>query len=417
MAPAAGGAPPWLDRVAVPLAVFSADGLMLVATNAPGRRLLAADGAGPRRVEAVIGADAALVLQAHLRAAPVGGPDDWLVMRCETAAGARRLAVSVKRCDAGWLATLFDHFDVPDADAPGVGDLAWQQNLSALANWLPIGIEIYDADFRELFANAHSHRVFDYGGAYFGHHDDWWELGFPDPVARATAYEEWQEKVRQARARPGQVQQSEWQVRCSDGTDRCLQFRYRFLDDFYVVVFWDVTQQRQIEAELQRHAGTDILTGLPNRRRLIEIARTMMQAPPLALLMVDLDHFKAINDRFGHAVGDQALQAAAERCRRMLRDSDVIARVGGEEFAVLLPGTEHATAAAVAERLREAVGCAPLVIGDRQIDLTASIGATLVGPAETELDAVLHRADRALYAAKAGGRNRVEFSTPGPEQP
>jgi diguanylate cyclase (GGDEF)-like protein len=408
--PATGGAPPWLDRIAVPLAVFSADGLMLVAANPPGRRLLAADGAAPWRVEALIGAGAAFALQAHVRAEPVGGPDEWLVMRCETAAGACRLAVSVKRCEAGWLATLFDHFELPDVDAPAVGDLVWQQNLSALANWLPVGIEIYDGDFRELFANTHSRRVFDYGGGYFGHHDDWWELGFPDPVARAAAYEEWREKVAAARARPGLVSESEWSVRCSDGADRCIHFRYRFLDGFYVAVFWDVTEQRHIEAELHRRAATDGLTGLPNRRHLVETARTLMRSPPLALLMLDLDHFKAINDRFGHAVGDQALQAAAERCRRMLRDSDVIARVGGEEFAVLLPGTGRAIAAAVAERLREAIGRTPLLVGDGRIDLTVSVGGTLVEPADTDLDAVLHRADQALYAAKAGGRDRIVFS-------
>jgi diguanylate cyclase (GGDEF)-like protein len=331
-------------------------------------------------------------------------------MRCETAAGARRLAISVRRCEAGWLATLFDHTGVPDADAPAAGDLAWQQNLAALANWLPVGIEIYDEDFLELFANTHSHRMFDYGGHYFGHHDDWWDLGFPDRVARAAAYEEWLEKVTAARATPGLVESSEWRVRCSDGRDRTVQFRYRFLDRFYVVVFWDVTEQRLIEAELHRRAGTDMLTGLPNRRKLIETADTLMRTPPLGLLMLDLDHFKSINDRFGHAVGDQALQAAAERCRRVLRGSDIIARVGGEEFAVLLPGTGRATAAAVAERLREAVARTPLAVGEDRIDLTASVGGTIVGAADGDLDAVLQRADRALYAAKAAGRNRVVFS-------
>ncbi len=408
-APAAGAVPPWLDRVATPLAVVSVDGLTVVAANAPGRRLLAVAGAAPWRTEAVIGAAAAAMLGAHLRAGPLGGPDDWLVMRCETAAGACRVGLSVKRCDAGWLATLFAHSDVPDADAPGAADIAWQQNLLALANWLPVGIEIYDADLREQFANTNSHRVFDYGGAYFGHHDDWWELGFPDPVARVAAYDEWRAKVAAARARPGLVQESEWQVRCSDGADRCFQFRYRFLDGVYVVVFWDVTERRHIEAELQRRAATDGLTGLPNRRHLIDTARALLRTPPLALLMVDLDHFKAINDRFGHAVGDQVLQAAAVRCRRVLRGSDVIARIGGEEFAVVLPGTAGPTAVGIAERLREVIGGTPHVIGDRRIDLTASVGGTLVGPADTDIDAVLQRADRALYTAKAGGRDRVVF--------
>jgi diguanylate cyclase (GGDEF)-like protein len=405
-----GGVPAWLDRVAVALALLSADGAHVLAANPAGRRLIAADGAGPWATDALLGAAAARALAAHLGAEPTGGPDDWLVVRCDTAAGARRLAVSARRCAAGWMATVCDHPHVPDADAPRAGRLAWQENLTALANWLPVGIEIYDADLVELFANAHSHRMFDYGGNYFGHHDDWWELGFPDPVARAAAREEWLGKVAAARRLPGMVQQSEWRVHCRDGCDRTVQFRYRFLDGFYVVVFWDVSEQRRIEAELLLRAGTDMLTGLPNRRRLLETARHLMRTPPFGLLMLDLDHFKAINDRFGHAVGDQALQAAADRCRRVLRDSDIIARVGGEEFAVLLPGTELETAASVAERLRAAVAHAPLLVGNQRLDLTASIGGTVVGAADGDLDDVLQRADRALYAAKAAGRNRSVFA-------
>ena len=409
--PEAAKLPGWIARIAAPVAIFDPDGAYCLATNAAGRRLLAlADAAAPPwRLDALVGAPAAESLAIHLRAEPVGGPDDWLALRCETAAGARQIAVSLKRAGAVWVATLEDR--TPVARATGE-EPSWRDNLAAIANWLPVGIEIYDGRFNELFANTQSHRVFDYGERYFGSHDDWWDLGFPDPATRAATWQEWLEKVGEARRHPGRVQESEWSVRCSDGLDRTMLFRYLFLGDDYVVTFWDVTEQRQLEAELRRLAGTDALTGLLNRRAFLERAAEVPKrtTEPPALLMLDLDHFKAVNDRFGHAVGDRALQAVAERWRRLLRDSDVIARVGGEEFAVLLPGTGQATAAAVAERLREAVGDTPLAIGGHSLALTASIGAAVAEPADHDFDAVLQRADRALYAAKAGGRNRVVFA-------
>jgi len=405
--------PAWIERVSAALAVLGADGTEILAANAGARRLLAIPEGpvtAPWRLDQLVGAPAAEALAIHLRAEPAGGPDDWLSVRCETAAGARRIAFGLKSAGDVWLATLEDR--TPVAAGGGDGDMPWRQNLAAIANWMPVGIEIYDGRFNELFANTQSHRVFDYGERYFGRHDDWWELGFPDAAARAAAFAEWSEKVEDARRHPGTVKDSEWTVRCSDGRDRSMQFRYRFLGDYYVVTFWDVTEQRQLEAELRRLARTDALTGLPNRRSFMETAAEAALRPiePLALLMLDLDHFKTINDRFGHAVGDQALQAVTERCRGMLRDSDVIARVGGEEFAVLLPATGRAAAVAVAERLREAVGRSRLPIGDGWVALTTSIGGTLVEPADTGVDVVLQRADRALYAAKAAGRNRVVFS-------
>ena len=174
----------------------------------------------------------------------------------------------------------------------------------------------------------------------------------------------------------------------------------------------DFTQFYKLKEELARQATTDELTGVRNRRSLFETARQEFTRAhrykhPLSVLMLDIDHFKRINDRYGHDVGDKVLRTVADACRRELRDSDVLGRLGGEEFGVVLPNTTGAGALAVAERLRICID-ALLLEGDwgEEIAPKVSIGvACLEGAARIE--EVLKRADQALYAAKAAGRNRV----------
>jgi len=158
-------------------------------------------------------------------------------------------------------------------------------------------------------------------------------------------------------------------------------------------------------------ANTDHLTGLLNRRAFMEQATALCAAQgrrglPVTLLMFDLDHFKSINDRFGHAVGDDVLRVFAQVVRTGTRASDVSGRLGGEEFATLLPGS-LAVVAQVAERIRAAFEVAGVTVGPHAIGATLSIGgATAYGPV-TSLDGLMARADAALYLAKHGGRNRL----------
>ena len=164
------------------------------------------------------------------------------------------------------------------------------------------------------------------------------------------------------------------------------------------------------ERELERLAYYDELTGLPNRRSVLRqlealISRGRRHGHALALLMVDADHFKAVNDRHGHAAGDAALRALADRLCERLRTEDVAGRFGGEEFVVALPDADAAGAAAVAEAVRAAVRARPLTIAGRELSLTVSVGwATWE---DDDLGQLLARADGALYEAKAAGRDCV----------
>jgi diguanylate cyclase (GGDEF)-like protein len=170
-------------------------------------------------------------------------------------------------------------------------------------------------------------------------------------------------------------------------------------------------ENARLHHTVQRQATIDDLTGLVNRRRFLEalaseIVRAETFGTPLSIVLADLDHFKLVNDRFGHHAGDELLRSFAGRVRAHLRDVDVPGRLGGEEFAILVPETAAAGAAAVAERLRRSLMGVPISAGDDSALVTASFGVAQLAPAESG-DDLLRRADVALYSAKRQGRNRV----------
>jgi diguanylate cyclase (GGDEF)-like protein len=164
---------------------------------------------------------------------------------------------------------------------------------------------------------------------------------------------------------------------------------------------------------LERRAYTDYLTGLANRRHFLEqaeneLTRTLRYDRELSILMLDLDRFKQVNDTYGHKVGDLVLKKLSELCRVTLRDIDIIGRVGGEEFAVLLPETGIEQAAQAAERLCEAIAAAHVTLGGGlPLRFTASFGVTTLHEKDANIDVLLNQADQALYRAKHEGRNRV----------
>jgi diguanylate cyclase (GGDEF)-like protein/PAS domain S-box-containing protein len=190
--------------------------------------------------------------------------------------------------------------------------------------------------------------------------------------------------------------------------------RLRFAgDDALLAAIVDITVQRQAREDLLEQATHDALTGVFNRRHIEdllrkEVDRAERHARPLVVAMIDADHFKRINDTYGHQTGDEVLREISARCRQTLRSNDVFGRYGGEEFLVVFPETNIDEAGAVAERLRVAVGGQAIRIGDggKAVEVTVSIGLGAHAPGH-DLDKLVERADAAMYAAKQAGRNVV----------
>lgn len=413
----------WLDLVHAPLLVVDPGGLSAVKANAPAAVLIggAVDG---RPLAELFGAYAASRLTGLLGGAR---PDpEEMVLYCRTPSGLSTLGFKASRLadGAGSVVTLRDHRAASrthhSVSFPAVGDFGAM--LEDIVRSLPVGVEIYDRNMRELFCNGLSDQMLGYdyvGGA--PHHDDWWERGFPDDALRAQVIADWRARVEKVRADPDAVEKVEWEVMCRDGQTRILQFRFRFIGDTYIVVFWDVSERRRLEEELRHLAVTDELTGLCNRRRFFEAADQAFRiavatSSDLSVLMLDLDHFKGINDTHGHAAGDAVLRAVAGRCRAALRAKDLVARMGGEEFAVLLPHTNGAGARLVAENLLAAISGAAVAVGAATLEVRASVGCATLSATDRAIGAVIERADRGLYAAKAGGRNCVVMWAGEPEE-
>jgi diguanylate cyclase (GGDEF)-like protein len=183
----------------------------------------------------------------------------------------------------------------------------------------------------------------------------------------------------------------------------------------------EVETRKALEVELRIQATTDPLTGVYNRRRFLELgeyefAREARNKRGLCLLNLDIDHFKKVNDNYGHGVGDETLVRFSQACRTCLRALDTIGRLGGEEFAILMPETTLSEACQVAERIRACVAACAMQGTEGPFHITVSVGAAQLGPSEP-FTTLMVRADMHLYAAKHGGRNRVHADGEGFDKP
>lgn len=201
--------------------------------------------------------------------------------------------------------------------------------------------------------------------------------------------------------------------------DRFFEVRLMQLDETrrsaraWLVLLRDMTEFKEHEERLQRLAITDPLTEIYNRRQFfalaeVELKRAVRSRRPFAILLLDIDHFKAVNDRYGHLAGDQVLQQTVTRFQEHLRPYDIIARYGGDEFVILLPETELPTAYEIAGRLRRCMASAAFVTQSGPVAVTTSIGVSEYDSStHSSVDGLVDRADQALYDAKQQGRDRV----------
>lgn len=290
-----------------------------------------------------------------------------------------------------------------------------------------------------LFTNRQFQRTFGYPPSELTTVADWAKLAHPDPVHRTGILAWWGAAVAGAADGDGLIEPRAFRIVRRDGKERQVLVSASIVDDMLITAFEDVTDRllsqqalviakdeaekvsRALEVanrELDRLAGTDPLTGAQNRRAFeravdAEVARKRRQGRPLSLLLLDVDRFKVINDTYGHQAGDDTLIEVCERLRDALRETDSLARWGGEEFAVLLPDCELEGARQIAEKLRASISIRPFPVVGR---VTCSVGVVEFLPEDT-LDTVLWRADDGLYAAKSSGRDSVRVGRVGAAQP
>jgi len=230
--------------------------------------------------------------------------------------------------------------------------------------------------------------------------------------------EEWRDDVRRRHtevlAAGGETVRYEYMAGTVDGSVRWFETISRAICnaegsvESVINVVRDIDARKTEEFSLVREASCDALTGLSNRRAFVRTFEDLYGTAPLSIAMVDIDHFKLINDRFGHAAGDCALQTFAEVARRVVRKNDLIARLGGEEFAILFRGMTALQCWNVCERLRVELSDAVTFYGSQAIQFTVSVGVTDV--LSPDLPYSLQRADEALYAAKRDGRDRLRLA-------
>jgi diguanylate cyclase (GGDEF)-like protein/PAS domain S-box-containing protein len=300
-----------------------------------------------------------------------------------------------------------------------------QEELAALMDLAMMDADLvfWDADLRTgrmSSVNGHWHRMLGYGRDEVPDLLDAWDaLVHPDDAAARILA--WEAHLLGSTS----LFECEFRIRHKHGHWVWMQARGRVVERDadgtplrLAGLRQNITRRKETEARLEGLAHTDALTGVNNRRRFTdlaadELARAQRHGQPLALLMIDLDHFKSVNDRLGHAGGDAVLRSFTATAEGVMRQGDIFGRVGGEEFAALLPQTTQDGAMVLAERLRQRIAAQPAAVGDSALAYTVSIGVSAWLPGAdgaadgVDIDRLMVAADRALYAAKAQGRDRA----------
>jgi diguanylate cyclase (GGDEF)-like protein len=294
-------------------------------------------------------------------------------------------------------------------------DLAYR-SISTVLDSLDALVYVTDMDTNEiLFINRYGRKIW---GDAKG--KTCWKVlqsGQNAPCAFCTNH-----LLLDAKGKPKDVHVWEFQNTVNRHWYQCRDQAIRWMDGRLVrmEIATDITDRKFAEDELraakeqaEAQARTDMLTDLNNRRAFLENGALLLNQAtrfnhPLSVIMLDVDHFKQINDTFGHAIGDSVLLSLAKILRSMAREVDVVGRIGGEEFAIILPETVISNAAAFAERLRTFIANSRLNSAKGEIRITASFGIASNANCDMSLDNLISKADEALYRAKQHGRNRIE---------
>ncbi|MGA0583115.1 MAG: bifunctional diguanylate cyclase/phosphodiesterase [Castellaniella sp.] len=298
-----------------------------------------------------------------------------------------------------------------------------ERHLRSILDHLPVGVCLVRQDERITFRNQQFVRIFGYTEQDVPDVRTWWTKICPDPEVRERATRHWAQRCDAARqSGEGVIAAGEYRILCGDGVHRTVEVAGVLLGEDYLLTLEDLTSRRAAEEEINYLAFYDSLTGLPNRRLLLDRLQQTMAATSRhqrsgALLMLDLDHFKTLNETRGHDSGDLVLRQVAERLRACLSDSQTVARHGDDEFVVVLEdlGASPEEAAALAEEIGQRILTLlsePYQLGAEHYHATVSMGAAVFHGLEQGVDEHLKRADLAMYQAKAAGRNTLRFYDP-----
>ena len=287
-----------------------------------------------------------------------------------------------------------------------------KERLEILLEEFPLGLAIIAGDGRYEYVNARFVDMFGYTLADVPNGREWFKKAYPDEEYRHQVKSSWLEDLKAAQQ--GERRPRTFTVRCADNTDKVVHFRpvsVRGGDQF--MVYEDITERQRAEERIRQLAYHDPLTGLPNRtlfydRMDVALARARRNGDKLAVLLMDLDYFKDVNDSLGHAMGDQLLQEVGERLTTLLRESDTICRMGGDEFLILLTGiTSVDDVNRIGNRVLEAIR-KPFVLDDHALDVTTSLGVAIYPDDAEDLDTLIRQTDVAMYFAKERGRDNCQ---------
>ena len=294
-------------------------------------------------------------------------------------------------------------------------DAASFRNCHIILDALPVAVSWAGLPGGEIrFINRAFTRLFGYGEKHFLTVDQWISEVYDTSLEQEMAREHWAALWRSEQSGIGQIEPLELKVRCADGSFRTTQHRGALLWDIGIAVatFEDISPRKKTEDAVRRMAMEDPLTELANRRALQERWQSEIcseHSEPMAVLLIDLDGFKPVNDQHGHDTGDQVLMMVAARLLACVRNADVVGRIGGDEFVVLLFGLgDGHEADEICRRIHNSL-TAPFICDGSVIEVGASIGVSLYPQDGQTLEALIRSADQALYRRKKSNTGGWEW--------